>query len=65
MGLRTIAGWIMIIAGFAFLLQGMNFWFEGNPLLFGLKLLKGVQDSLEPFIIGFALIAAGWIIRRN
>ncbi|MEM0475653.1 MAG: hypothetical protein QW343_02575 [Candidatus Norongarragalinales archaeon] len=60
-----ILGWTMIIAGVFFVIQGLNFWFEGNPLFLGLKLLKGVKDSLEPFIIGFALIIIGWIVRRE
>ena len=65
MGALKILGWAMIIAGVFFLIQGLNFWFEGNPLFLGLKLLKGVKDSLEPFAIGLALIIVGWFVRRN
>jgi hypothetical protein len=40
-------------------------FFSGNPMLLGLKLLKGVSDSLEPIILALAFMAAGWIIKRE
>jgi hypothetical protein len=65
MGWRATTGWILIVIGFIFLLQWLNMFFSGNPMLLGLKLLKGVSDSLEPIILALAFMAAGWMIKRE
>lgn len=64
MRLRKAIGWLALILGFVFVVRGILFFSEGKTFWFGLKLLQGIDDVLESFIIGIALIAFGWLLKK-